>query len=197
MLLNRTDIEHSFITKCHNLKELFHNTNKLSTFISKLEKQSILNIKRYSQNDYLGDGFEFFVEIFLKTHSCDNRVGISNYKPIKKHEDTGVDGVGVNIKGQKSVVQIKFRSNSEKQLTNNDDHLSNMMTSGMIEHGVVAINDISIETPRHYIITTASGLHHYTQNTFFKNVVKCIGYSDLKHMLDENYSFWEQCRSLV
>ena len=56
---------HTFKTKCHDIVELFKNTNKLSTFMTKLEKQSIKDVDRYKSNDYLGDGFEFLMEIFI------------------------------------------------------------------------------------------------------------------------------------
>jgi hypothetical protein len=64
-------MEHSFITKSHDLFGLFDGVNKMSTFSRRLEKQANIDRLRYDYNDYLGDGFEFFVELFLKINAAD------------------------------------------------------------------------------------------------------------------------------
>jgi hypothetical protein len=193
-MLNYTDIKHGFGKRSHNLVELFDETNLLSTFMRKLEKQSLVDPQRYDSKKYLGDGFEFFVEIFLKSHAYDNRVGITNYEPIQS-QDHGVDGVGINLSGEKSVVQIKYRSNNKTFLTNNEDNLGNMINCGMIDFDVI-INKDKEKAPRHYIITTAQGLHHYTDQEMYKGFVHCIGHDQLKSMLDNNLSFWNLCREI-
>jgi hypothetical protein len=188
------EIKHGFGLRAHDLVALFDKTNKVSTFMNKLEKQSILDTVRYDSNKYKGDGFEFLVEILLKSHAYDNRLGITNYEPVES-DDNGVDGVGFNLVGEKSVVQIKYRSNNKSVLTSNKDHLSNMISDGMIKHKVV-IPDDNTKCPRHYVITTATGLHHYTDNDNFKGFVHCIGYEQLRSMLDGNLSFWNLCRKI-
>ena len=198
------EIKHGFGLRAHNLYSLFDKTDKLSTFMNKLEKQSLIDVKRYDSNKYKGDGFEFLVEIFLKSHAYDNRIGITDYQPIStlKIKDNGVDGIGYNLSGKKCVVQIKYKSDATATLKSNEDHLSNLLSTGMIEFGVSADSTIveSIQNkktaPLHYVITTADGLHHYTDNEFFKNVVHCLGYHQLKSMLDNNLSFWNLCRKI-
>jgi hypothetical protein len=187
-------IVHGFGKRCHDLNTLFNNTNKISTFMTKLEKQSNVDPLRYDPNKYKGDGFEFFVEILLKSHSYDNRLGITRYEPVES-DDNGVDGVGINIVSEKCVVQVKYRSNNKSVLTANTDHLSNMISDGMIKHKVVIAED-NTKCPRHYVITTANGLHHYTDNENFKGFVHCIGYDQLRAMLDNNFSFWNLCREI-
>jgi hypothetical protein len=195
-------INHGFGLRAHDLVGLFDKTNKISTFMSKLEKQSLIDPLRYDSNKYKGDGFEFLVEILLKSHSCDNRLGISKYSPIQS-DDNGVDGIGLNLSGEKCVVQVKYRSNSKSVLTANEDKLSNMISDGMFQHGVSATPEklkmISEKktAPLHYVITTATGLHHYTDNENFKGFVHCIGYDQLRSMLDGNISFWNLCREIA
>jgi hypothetical protein len=189
------DIKHGFGVRAHNLVALFDKTNKISTFMNKLEKQSIIDIDRYDSNKYKGDGFEFLVEILLKSHAYDNRLGITNYVPVQS-DDNGVDGFGKNLSGDKCVVQIKYRSNKRTMLTANTDHLSNMISDGMIKHKVVIADD-NTKVPRHYVITTASGLHHYTDSENFKGFVHCIGFEHLKALLDNNLSFWNLCREIT
>jgi hypothetical protein len=54
----------------------------------------------------------------------------------------------------------------------------------------------SNKVKRHYVITTASGLHNFTDNEMYKNQVICIGYDHLRSLLDENLSFWNLCRQV-
>lgn len=188
-------ITHGFGLRAHDLTALFAKTNKISTFMNKLEKQSLMDPVRYDSNKYKGDGFEFLVEILLKSHAYDNRLGITNYEPVQS-DDNGVDGVGFNLAAEKCVVQVKYRSNIKTVLTANEDHLSNMISDGMIKHKVVIAED-NTKIPRHYVITTATGLHHYTDNENFKGFVHCIGFDQLRAMLDNNLSFWNLCREIV
>jgi hypothetical protein len=195
-------ISHGFGLRCHDIIALFDKTNKISTFMNKLEKQSFIDPLRYDSNKYKGDGFEFLVEIFLKSHAYDNRIGITNYEPIQT-DDNGVDGVGVNLTNEKCVIQVKYRSNNKSVLTATEDKLSNMISDGMFQHGVSATPDKLImitekkSAPLHYVITTASGLHHYTDSENFKGYVHCIGYDHLRAMLDDNLSFWNLCREIA
>ena len=188
-------IEHNFKTKAHSLINLFDGVRKMSTFMRRLEQEAQVDPLRYDTFKYLGDGFEFFVELFLRLHPTDNRVGIYDYHPIQDN-DNGVDGVGMNILNQKSVVQIKYRTNTQQLLTANQDHLSNMFTDGMMSHGVVTDNS-NLKNYRHFIFTTAEGLHHYTDQEMYKSKVKCIGYDDFRSMLDNNLFFWTKATEII
>ncbi|NBP56632.1 hypothetical protein EBU71_08895 [bacterium] len=192
---------HGFPYRAHDLKGLFRGTNKLSTFMTKLEKQSTLDPLRYDPQKYKGDGFEFWVEILLNSHAYDNRLGITNYQPVQSG-DNGVDGVGINLTGEKCVVQVKYRSNKNSVLSSNQDKLSNMISDGMFSHGVhltpenaslISQNKLA---PIYYVITTANGLHHYTDSENFKGQVHCIGYDQLRTLVDGNLSFWNLCRKI-
>jgi len=221
-MLTKSDLKHHFLTTSHDIKGLFDKTNKLSSFMYKLEKQAQLDPDRYNSNDYVGDGFEFLMEIFIKTHAFDNRIGITNYEPVKSNEDVGIDGIGVNINGEKCVIQHKYRSNNQSFLTANRDHLSNMFSAADTTYGIDSIISekatlnkmfeaklisksnfgkrlkiLEKSAPRHYVFTTAKNLHHFTDNEMYKNQVVCIGYDDLKVMLQDNLSFWNLCRKLV
>jgi len=188
------EILHGFKLRSHNLIALFDGTNRISTFMNKLEKQSQLDPLRYDPNKYKGDGFEFFVEILLKSHAYDNRLGITEYTPIQS-DDNGVDGIGKNIIGEKCAVQVKYRSDKNARLTSNTDHLSNMVSDAMFKHNITKPDDPR-KCPRYYVITTANGLHHYTDNENFKGYVHCIGYDQLRSILDGNISFWNLCRNI-
>jgi hypothetical protein len=188
-------LQHNFLTKGTNILELFDKTEKLSTFLKKLEKQSGKDPDRYPVNKYLGDGFEFFVEILLKLHPCDNRLGVYEYRPEQTH-DHGVDGSGLNIKLEKCVVQIKYRSNNAALLTATEDKLSNLFSAGDTQFKVSTDHE-NPKNFRHFIFTTADGLHFYTDTEMYQGRVKCFGIKELKSLVDNNLAFWKQAKELV
>jgi hypothetical protein len=188
-------MQHLFKTKAHDLKGLFDKVDTLSKFTYRLEKQALIDPLRYDSAKYVGDGFEFFIELFLSLHPADNRVGVYNYTPIMAN-DNGVDGVGVNIRNEPCVVQVKYRSNKTDLLTANKDHLSNMFSDGMLVYNVVA-DTTNTKNYRHFVFTTADGLHHYTDQEMYKSKVKCFGYNDIRSMIDHNYIFWNKVREIV
>ena len=189
------EIQHQFKTKAHDLVRLFEGVNKMSTFMRRLEDHSTIDPARYDPLKYLGDGFEFFVELLLALHPVDNRLGVYNYSPVQAN-DNGVDGVGVNILLEPCVVQVKYRSNTQTSLTATKDSLSNLFSDGMLAHGVVA-DQANAKNYRHFVFTTADGLHHYTDQEMFKGRVRCVGYNDLRSVVDGNHAFWSKCREVV
>jgi hypothetical protein len=186
---------HQFRTKSHDLSGLFTEVNRMSTLMRRIQEQSTIDPIRYDVNDYMGDAFEFFVELFLHINSTDNRVFVYNYEPVPSHEDNGADGIGVNMNGDKCVVQIKFRGNVETLLTANEDHLSNLVTAGALK-GIT----FDMENPknyRHFVFTTAKTLHFYTDEHMFEGKVKCFGFDEFRQMVDNNQHFWNRCREIV
>lgn len=188
-------LEHNFKTKSHSLERLFKGVYKMSQLMKNIEKESIIDPLRYDSDKYKGDAFEFFVELFLNLHPVDNRLGVYNYKPNQEN-DNGVDGIGVNINNQKCVVQIKYRNNTQSELSSNKDNLANLLTDGMLMHNVVA----DMENPnnfRHFVFTTADGLNFYTDKEMFKSKVKCFGIKEFKSLLDNNIIFWNKVREIT
>jgi hypothetical protein len=188
-------LQHTFITKSHDLTGMFSGVNLMSTIIRRIQQQAELDPLRYNVNDYMGDAFEFFVELFLKIHDTDNRVGVYNYVPVPSHEDKGADGVGVNIRKEKSVVQVKFRGNVDSLLTANEDHLSNLMLAGM--HLGIGFDLENRKNYRHFVFTTANNLHFYTDEHMFEGQVYCFGIDKFREMVDNNPIFWDKCREIV
>lgn len=184
-------LTHSFIYRCHDLEGLFHNVRTLSQFMKRLEEQSQLHPERYSVEKYLGDGWEFFCEALIKSHPCDNRIGISNYIPVTKN-DNGVDGYGVNLFGETCAIQPKYRSNIKGLLTSETDNLNSFVTEALLEKGIQPNKKY-----RHFIFTTAKGLHHYTDHEKFRGMVKCYGYDDIRSLVDNNLHFWNFIREEI
>ena len=189
-------IEHQFKTKAHDLVALFEKTTKMSTFKSKVERQANQNIQDYPYNDYVGDAFEFLVELIIRLHPVDNRLGITNYSPIQT-SDNGVDGYGVNMDGNKCAIQVKFRSDVTTSLSSTKDHLDSFIVEAL-SNDVLPLKKHEKGCPKHYIFTTAKGLHHYTETEKWKSFnIHVIKWDVLRQMLDNNYLFWDKCREIV
>ena len=185
------NLTHPFIYRCHDLDGLFENVKTLSQFMKRLEKQSQLYPERYSIEKYLGDGWEFFCEALIKTHQYDNRIGISGYNPVIKN-DNGVDGYGVNLFNEVCAVQPKYRSNTKGLLTSEGDSLNSFITEALLEKNIQPSKKY-----RHFVFTTAKGLHYYTDHEKFRGMVKCYGYEDIRSLVDNNLHFWNFIREQI
>lgn len=184
------ELTHSFIFRCHDLEGLFENVKTLLQFMKRLEKQSQLHPERYPVEKYLGDGWEFFCEALIKSHPCDNRIGISEYVPVKKN-DNGVDAYGINMFGETCAIQPKYRSNTKNLLTSKGDNLSSFIVEAQIN------NILLSKQYRHFVFTTAKGLHHYTDHEKFRGMVKCFGYDEIRSLVDNNLPFWNFIRKQI
>jgi hypothetical protein len=198
--MENTKITHSFQYTAHDLPLMFKNTTRFSGkggWKSKMEAQSILNENKYPRLNYVGDAFEFFVELMFKVIGPTREFGgIHEYQP-QEENDNGVDAICKNWDGQQSVVQIKYKRDSERLLTANEDHLSNMVKEATLKYRITPHNPDKKETTKYFVITTGKSLHYYTEDEFFLNSVKCIGWDQLCEILDNNIGFWEKAREEV
>lgn len=146
-------------------------------------------------NQYVGETFEVFVEVLVKTHGYDRRIGISNYTPINANngdKDLGVDGYGIGTNGRPATAQAKFRGNPTYLLRNNEDNLSNFMVDSWHRYGV-DFND----TENMLIITNCAGLHHFSRDEMLRGKVRCLAGFELRELVDNNIPFWDAMRMLT
>ena len=186
-----SNLTHPFMLRSHDLNGLFNNVKTLSQFMKRLEKQSKMFPDRYSVEKYLGDGWELFCEALIKTHQYDNRIGISQYNIVSKN-DNGVDGYGINIFGETCAVQPKYRSNTSGLLTSKKDSLDSFITEALLEKNIRPSKQF-----RHYVFTTAKGLHYYTDHEKYRGTVKCYGYDEIRSLVDNNLHFWNFIREEI
>lgn len=186
------ELTHSFLLTCHDLTGLLEGVTKLSTFCSRLVRQSELYPDRYDPLKYRGDGFELFTEALIKLSSADNRIGIFDYQ--NSPADTpGVDGFGKGSNGKPATVQCKFVNRNDTLLTaTGESNLSTFVNQSLLFFDV----DVK-DTHNMLVVTTASGLHHYTDSVMFGKKVRCLGYEQLRELVDNNVAFWDQFRVLV
>ena len=182
-----------------NWVEILKGVNTLAVFENRLKKHCDTDTEHLDESEkgdkvrtFLGDSFEVFVEMLLKSHPYDRRLGISHYKPCHPNfgnEDHGVDGTGVGTNGRPATVQAKFRGKSTDVLTANGAHLVNFKNSSHEEHGVKFE-----DTDNMLIVTNCEGLHYYTEEKMLNKKVRCLARSHLRQMVDDNIPFWDEFR---
>lgn len=191
-------LTHHFIRNCHDLTGLLEGVNTIPEFCKRLNAQSLLHVDRYTEKKYKGDGFETFGQALCLLSPADNRIGISDYKLVSKNDDYGVDGIGIGTNGKPMTVQLKYKSNPTSFIMFNEDHIGNFTGLSTRKYGV----DL-MDTKNMLVITTAKGLHHSiseNENVLNSNgdmCLRCIGYDELRSMLDNNYNFWNMFRALI
>ena len=158
--------------------------------MTRLVKQSESDPDMWNPLTYRGDGFEAFVEVLIKYSPIDKRINIVNYSPwdVKVHgDDMGVDGLGVSHNGNPHTVQMKFRSNVERELTANEDHISNFVAKSLSMHQGVAVDMTIFTTGKDLMESVNEGMYH--------GQVRTLGYRDLTKLVDKNPPFWSAFRA--
>ena len=147
-----------FYTPTYNAKELSIYLAK--GIISPLSGENV-------SNKFKGDMFELFVEFFIKMSPIDERVDVCGYQLVTE-DDTGVDGYGLNRKGEVITVQVKYRM-WDWQLTSIKEHLDNFRWTSYKKYGIKP-EDVG----RMLIITTGKEIHWKTLERYFSGKVRCI-----------------------
>jgi len=178
-------------------KVLFEDVKDLKGLEKNIEKLAKLCRKNgQDSNMFKGDAFEYFIELVLMFHPNDSRLGLSGYQLVPAGEDNGVDAIAENFLGERSVIQIKYRSRRDKRLTASEDNLTMLTNSAQIDYGVVFDHD-NPQNLRHFIFTNATGLNFYTDQEVFKGRLKCFGRKELRKIVDGNLPFWNSCRYIT
>jgi hypothetical protein len=183
-------LKHRFAKQCYSVNKLLDNTDKLSTFMRKLEKQATEEPDRWDRDTYVGDGFECLIEALIKLSPMDKRINIMDYQP-QTGVDMGVDGIGYGHDGQAHTVQMKYRSNTISVLTANKDHISNFVSQSAMKY------NISKDYGHMTIFTTAKDLHEEINREMYNDKVRTLGYDDIRKLIDGNMAFWSQFRDAM
>lgn len=179
---------HDFKHICYDVDTLLKNVDTLSKFSNRLNKQSVLNINRWSSEDYRGKAFEALIEVLILASPIDKRINIIDYKPILK-EDYGVDGVGKSHDGRSHTIQIKYRSNSSETLTANKDHLSNFVAKS----DSMFLDEMILTSRKTHmtIFTSAKDLNSSVNEGIYHDRVRVLGYKEISKLIDKNNIFWD------
>jgi len=187
-------MKHHFAHTCYDIDALFVVPKKhegtamhLKWFMANLEHQSKEQPDMFDPKDYVGDGFEAFVEALMLTLGADRGVQMKGYQPGKPGDDMGVDGFGYGTDGEIHTVQAKYRSNTMDLLTANKDHISNFVAHSLAHYNAKHMT----------LITTAEGLHNVVAESMYAGKVFVLGYKELCLMTDGNALFWQEFRDML
>jgi hypothetical protein len=187
-------MKHRFKLICPNADKLLKGVDKLSTFMRNVEKLSSdpawLSLTR-SQAEYKGDALEALVEVLITLSPIDKRINIVEYRPHNNKvdgKDMGVDGYGLSHTGNLHTIQVKYRSNTQRDLTANEDHISNFVAKTRTSP--------TYRTADMTIFTTAKGLNQkILQDMYHDDNVNVLNYKDLVKLVDANLPFWNAFRA--
>jgi len=179
-------MKHRFKHTCYDADKLLSGCSKLSTFMTRLVKQSESDPDLWAPLTYRGDGFEAFVECLINASPVDNRINIVDYEPWDtktRGTDMGIDGIGRSGNTNRPhAIQIKFRANTQSFLTANNDHISNFVAKSESEFG--SARDMTI-------FTTATDLLQTINEGMYRGRVNTFGYKELRKLVDNNKPFWD------
>ena len=162
-------------------------------------------------NDFRGASFEGFTEIFIHAFGVDPHIGIKNCIPFEG-KDYGVDLVGVGNNGRPATVQCKFRTEYDKVLYGEKDHLHNFLIQSWEDCGVSKDDDNNM-----LIMTTAKEIYYDDMTNEWNNKVKYISLNQswgcfrglryqpqdptnvfsLRSMVDGNSLFWQLATEMI
>ena len=185
-------MKHRFRYVCGNPLELLENVNKLSTFMSRLNKQSeaqVGNGQGWTSDEYKGMAFEAFTEVLINSSPIDKRVNIVNYRVHNAKldgKDVGIDGYGESHNGTPHTIQVKYRSNVTNDLTTRD-HISNFVAT-------TTANPIYKDADM-TVITTAKDVNQFLRENMYHDRVRVLGYKELSNMINDNAAFWDTFRT--
>lgn len=190
-------IEHESFINLYNKDQklfidLFKDINTLSKLSYRIKKLS----KGFEKHDYpdeekmKGDLFEIFTELFFRILGSDNRIGVYGYQPAPADGDYGVDGYGTGMDEKPLTVQSKFRSDTTKELVGTD--LKQFAFQSIVEY------DVDKDTSSNMVVfTNAKGLHWITESRVFSGRLKCLGYNEMKGIIDNNFPFWKNIDDII
>ena len=186
-------MKHRFKLICPNADKLLKGVDKLSAFMRNVDKLSTdpaWTSGNWTPDEYKGDALEALVEVLVNYSPIDKRINIVEYRPHDNKadgKDMGIDGYGVSHNGNLHTVQVKYRSNVRKDLTANEDHISNFVAK--------TASSPKFRDADMTIFTTAKDLNQKTNEGMYHDRVRVLGYRDLCKLVDANPAFWRAFRA--
>lgn len=186
-------MRHRFTHICPNASALLTGVDTLSKFMSRVERlctDPAWTQLNWEPEVYKGDALEALVEVLITLSPIDKRINIVEYQPHDSRvhgPDMGIDGYGLSHSGNQHTVQVKYRSNTQRDLTANEDHISNFVAK-------TATNP-QLRDADMTIFTTARDLNHKVNEGMYHDRVHVIGHRQLQNLVDHNQPFWRAFRS--
>lgn len=138
-------------------------------------------------NHFVGDYFEAFAEFMLKNVWQDPGIPIRNYVPTYD-TDYGVDGYGTNLEEKKIVVQVKFRSQWDAEITYSA--LARTFTDGVCNFDIDGSMKKCV-----YLFTNCFGQNYVADNAM-KDKVFIINRNTIERRISD-VEFWKQLLEFI
>jgi len=141
------------------------------------------DLDRDARNTFKGDALEVFAEVFFGVYFADPALGISNYTPIEKGEDYGVDGIGTNVNDDQAVIQVKYRENPMEMVEYPD--VAKTVMAANWKHKIDTSKKASV-----YIFTTGKGVNFRVEEISGDSMI-VINREVIADKVNHNLTFWK------
>ena len=147
------------------------------------------------ENEFLGQMFEVFVELFLAYFGSGEDEWPKDY--TSRHglpkKDMGADGCGRNFLNQDVAVQIKYRRNADgnRKLQYSGDHIANLIIDATRSYDIPYMNlaPVNNKMPyRHCVVSNVRSTTNALNDAFEQNVITILR-SDVERV-DDHAAFW-------
>jgi hypothetical protein len=160
--------------------KLVNNVEKLSTWMSRVDKLAEDNSLAFDRDKFVGDAFEHLVECIITWGRSDKAINCVNVAPTE-YDAPGVDLIGVaHDMVSVHTIQCKYRSNTIKDLTESQDHIAMFPSTSLTNYKAKYMT----------IWTTANSLHRVLDEAW-DNQVNTMGAKEIRKLIDSNVAFWQ------
>jgi hypothetical protein len=143
----------------------------------------------------LGDGWEAFNEVFIRTFGLHRDIGITDLR-VCPPGTIGVDFTGKGLNLNPATVQSKYKGKSKAwQLELSEG--PNMKLERFVTQSQ-NVFDVPVQDERNMlVITNAKDINYWTSDKLLFNKVRCIGRAKIEYLVNDNPAFWQQLRSSI
>jgi hypothetical protein len=147
-------------------------------------------------SDVLGDGWELFNELLLKTFCYVPEIDFSDIT-ICPPGTIGIDMYGAGKTLRRKTEQSKYMGSGKEPWVNElkageDMRLERFLAQSQNVWGV----DIDA-TDSMIVVTNAKGLHYFTEDELLFGKVTCIGRDIIEELVNDNIAFWRHARESI
>lgn len=136
---------------------------------------------------FRGDALELLTEFLVKSGQLNTKTGLQDYRVVGLKDDYGVDATGVNVNGDFTVVQCKYRRIPTNLVHYAD--LARTFTQGALGFSLRGKLDLS-KQKNVWLVTTANDANIQSKTVLGKHL-HVIGRGHLAKVLDGNTAFWQ------
>lgn len=189
----------SLILSWGSIPKIFEEMKNLSSpnkTLKEFKKRITQQTKNYESvgyddvfcNKFKGDIFEVFVAFIMLSNTCNPMYGLKDYKISSRSNDYGVDGYGINVNGDITVVQCKYKSNKNDIVSYTD--MNNAFYDGVDKF------DLDVKKLKNIFLITTGQPSYELIKQYHKRLV-VIDTKTIEKEVNNNYNFWDYCLTYI